>query len=89
VINIFVAYSPSMDLRPVVADLGERGWMFVTNQEPAPVAICLCTMPQNERSAGPFLADLTDAVRLASQPVPAGARESETADRGGSGYGNV
>jgi tyrosine decarboxylase/aspartate 1-decarboxylase len=88
-INIFVAYSPSMDLRPVVAELSERGWMFVTNQEPAPVAICLCTMPQNERSGEPFLADLADAVRLAAEPVPSGARGSEDAGRGEPGYGHV
>ena len=88
-INIFVAYSSSMDLRPVIAELTERGWMFVANQEPAPAGLCLCTMPQNEESVGPFLADLSKAVRLASVPVPAAAAAPEFADGGGSGYGNV
>ena len=88
-INIFVAYSPSMDLRPVVADLSERGWMFVTNQEPAPIAICLCTMPQNERSVGPFLADLADAVRSAAPSASSAVTGSHAADHERSGYGNV
>jgi tyrosine decarboxylase/aspartate 1-decarboxylase len=88
-INIFVAYSASMDLRPVVAELSARGWMFVTNQEPAPIAICLCTMPQNERSAGPFLADLAEAVRLAAPPAPAAVSGSHAGDDEPSGYGNV
>jgi len=89
VINIFVAYSPTMDLRPVVTELSARGWMFVTNQEPAPIAICLCTMPQNERSAGPFLADLSDAARLAAPPASAAVSGSPATEDERSGYGNV
>ena len=82
-INIFVVYSPTLDLRPVSAELTERGWMFVTNAEPGPVAICLCTMPQNEYSAGPFLADLRAAMSRA-EPGPAGEAGREQA-----AYGNV
>jgi tyrosine decarboxylase/aspartate 1-decarboxylase len=82
-INIFVVYSPTLDLRPVSAELTDRGWMFVTNAEPGPVAICLCTMPQNEYSAGPFLADLRAAMSRA-EPVPAGEAAREQA-----AYGNV
>lgn len=82
-INIFVVYSPDLDLRPVAAELTERGWMFVTNAEPGPLALCLCTMPQNEYSAEPFLADLRDAMRRAKPSAAASAADS------GDGYGNV
>jgi glutamate/tyrosine decarboxylase-like PLP-dependent enzyme len=82
-INIFVVYSPDMDLRPVAAELTERGWMFVTNAEPGPLALCLCTMPQNEYSAEPFLADLRDAMRRAEPAAAASAADP------GDGYGNV
>ncbi len=82
-INIFVVYSPDMDLRPVAAELTERGWMFVTNAEPAPLALCLCTMPQNEYSAEPFLADLRDAMGRAEPAAAATAADP------GDGYGNV
>jgi hypothetical protein len=71
-INIFVVFSPDLDLRPVAAELHDRGWMFVTNAEPGPVAICLCTMPQNESSAAPFLADLREAMPLAAPNAAAG-----------------
>jgi glutamate/tyrosine decarboxylase-like PLP-dependent enzyme len=82
-INIFVAYSPELDLAPVAADMTERGWMFVTNAQPGPLAICLCTMPQNERSAEPFLADLREAMSLATPAAPAGPESERPA------YGNV
>lgn len=82
-INIFVVYSPSVDLRPVADRLSELGWMFVTNAEPKPIALCLCTMPQNEFSAGPFLADLHEAISLAL-PVAVAGQGGEQAT-----YGNV
>jgi len=82
-INIFVAYSPEADLRPVAAQMTERGWMFVTNAQPEPVAICLCTMPQNEHSAEPFLADLRDAMSLAVPAMAAGSGSEQAA------YGNI
>jgi glutamate/tyrosine decarboxylase-like PLP-dependent enzyme len=73
-INIFVVHSPRYDLSPVVGELNERGWMFVTNPEPGPLAICLCTMPQNEGSVGPFLGDLREAMGAAT-PVSPGAKD--------------
>ena len=79
-INIFVVHSPRFDLSPVVTALNERGWMFVTNPEPGPVAICLCTMPQNEGSVEPFLGDLREAMASAA-PAAAGA-EGEGAGAG-------
>jgi glutamate/tyrosine decarboxylase-like PLP-dependent enzyme len=82
-INLFVAFSPSLDLHRVIDRLNELGWMFVTNAQPEPVAISLCTMPQNESSVEPFLADLSEAVSLAS---PAEFKLSGPAE---SAYGNV
>jgi hypothetical protein len=57
--------------------------MFVTNAEPPPAAICLCTMPQNEFSVEPFLTDLREAVGGAAPATAAGARTGQAA------YGNV
>ena len=65
-INIFVVYSDRFDLTPVVEALNGKGWQFVTNAEPEPIAVCLCTMPQNEGSVEPFLSDLQAAMASAT-----------------------
>ncbi|HEY1330878.1 MAG TPA: pyridoxal-dependent decarboxylase [Actinomycetota bacterium] len=91
-INIFVVYSERFDLAPVVDALNEKGWMFVTNPVPEPVAICLCTMPQNETSAEPFLADLAEAMPAATprEGAPGGvAVRYGEASVAGAAYENV
>lgn len=60
-INVSLLYSDVYDLRPVIADLRSRGWMFSSRDTPAPAAIVLVPMPQNEGHISAFISDLADA----------------------------
>ncbi|RNL62503.1 aminotransferase class V-fold PLP-dependent enzyme [Nocardioides marmoriginsengisoli] len=64
-INMTLIHSQTVDLRPVVDRLRDRGWMFAVRAIPAPAGIVLAPMPHNEGQAPAFLDDLADAVAAA------------------------
>ncbi|HWL44939.1 MAG TPA: aminotransferase class V-fold PLP-dependent enzyme [Ilumatobacter sp.] len=64
-INMTLIHADELDLRPVVERLRERGWMFSARALPAPVSIVTVTMPHNDGTIDPLLAELHDAIGLA------------------------
>ncbi len=75
-INVSLVYSDQYDLRPVAQTLRERGWMFSTRDTPAPMAIVLVPMPQNEGQIEGFLSDLAEAMTVAPRLQTAASLES-------------
>jgi hypothetical protein len=64
-INISLYYSDTLDLRPVVGVLRDRGWMFSARAVPTPAGIVAVPMPHNYGMVEPFLADLRDGMASA------------------------
>lgn len=61
-INLTVIYSEEINLKPVSNALIEEGWMHVVDQTPAPLSLCICTMPQNDGQIQTFAEALAKAV---------------------------
>ena len=62
-INLTVLYSETLDLRPVSKALIEKGWMHATGKNPSPIALCICTMPQNDGQIESFAKDFAEAIK--------------------------
>jgi glutamate/tyrosine decarboxylase-like PLP-dependent enzyme len=68
-INLLVAYSEDLDLRPVVNAMRDRGWMITTKVPPTPVAITLTFMPQNDGQIEAFADDLRTEIERCACPL--------------------
>jgi glutamate/tyrosine decarboxylase-like PLP-dependent enzyme len=77
-INMSLVHSDELDLRPVVVELRDRGWMFSSPPVPAPVSIVVVPMPHNDGQIEPLLEDLHEAMASAV-PVDAGAVDESAA----------
>jgi glutamate/tyrosine decarboxylase-like PLP-dependent enzyme len=75
-INMALIHSTTLDLRPVVTMLRDRGWMFSARAVPAPVGIVLVPMPHNDGEVEHFLEDLREGIGVA---VPLGEGSAEEA----------
>jgi len=64
-INMALVHSDELDLRPVVAALRDRGWMFSARPVPAPVSVVAVTMPHNDGQIAPLLSDVEELMELA------------------------
>ncbi len=83
-INLTGIYSDTIDLRPVSKALIELEWMHVVDQNPGPITIVICTMPQNDGQIKSFLKDLAESVE--KDAVPLGEYDDED---GFDIYGNI
>jgi tyrosine decarboxylase/aspartate 1-decarboxylase len=68
-INLTVIYSEVLDLRPVSKELIKIGWMHTINQNPPPISICICTMPQNDSQIENFTKDLAEIIERKAVPL--------------------
>jgi len=69
-INLTVAYSEKYDLRPVIKALHTKThWSVVTEGDPSPVGVCICTMPQNDGQVQAFAEAFKDAIEKHAVPI--------------------
>lgn len=68
-INLTVIYSEEINLKPVSNALIEKGWMHVVDQTPAPLSLCICTMPQNDGQISTFADVLAETVDTLGSPI--------------------
>ncbi len=68
-INLTVAYSEEYDLRPVAKALGETDWAIVTDENPPPVGLCICCMPQNDGQIETFVEVLEKEIERSAVPI--------------------
>ncbi len=68
-INLSVAYSEEYDLRPVVTALARREWAVVTDENPPPVGVCICCMPQNDGQIDAFVTALEEEIKRCAVPI--------------------
>lgn len=80
-INMALVHSEVLDLRPVVAALRDRGWMFSSPAVPAPVSIVAVTMPHNDGQIPSLLADVEKVMELAV-PLDTAASDEPTSTYG-------
>jgi tyrosine decarboxylase/aspartate 1-decarboxylase len=76
-INLNVIYSDEIDLRPVIKALAAEEWNVSAHDEPAPVGICICCMPQNDGQVETFAAALEKAVKEHGAPIGSLGEEYE------------
>lgn len=82
-INLFTFYSDTLDLRPVVADLRNRGWVMSTKSVPAPICAAICTLPQNAGFVQAFVDDIAAVVRESAVPLSPEVQETDDSLYGG------
>jgi tyrosine decarboxylase/aspartate 1-decarboxylase len=69
-INLTVAYSEEYDLRPVAKSLAEKTeWSIVTDENPPPVGLCVCCMPQNDGQIETFVGVLKEEIARCAVPI--------------------
>ncbi len=83
-INLTVIYSDEINLKPVSNALLEKGWMHVVDQAPAPLSLCICTMPQNDGQIQTFAKLLAETVEKLGAPI-----DTEDTESGFDIYGNL
>lgn len=69
VMNLNVIYSETLDLRPVFKALIAGEWNITTHDDPKPVGLCVCCMPQNDGMVDQFVNAFQKAVKKHAVPV--------------------